>query len=77
MDAQYHYGDHVTLRQNIISEDHKVTPYYIWDTYYTPESLQNEVNQAGFNVCGFFGDVTGIPFDDESKVIATLLEKKI
>ena len=34
-----------------------VTPYYIWDTCFTGESLRAECGEAGFQACGIFSDV--------------------
>ncbi len=72
----YKYPGNVTLSLiSIISKD-GITPYYLWDTYYSKEDLIQEISCAGFKVCGVFGDVAGSSFHEESETIAILLEKE-
>ena len=69
------YSDNVTLEQYIIVSDQDIASYYIWNTYFTKETLAKEVTESGFNICGIYSDVSGSPFIENSPVIAVLLEK--
>ncbi len=75
LNGSYKYGNDVTLRQSIVISKEDIRPYNIWDTYFTKETLANEVKAAGFKVCDVFGDIAGSPYQDESKTIAILLER--
>ncbi len=76
MDGHYKYSDNVTLKLISIISNNEITPYYLWDTYFTKESLIQEVERSGFKVCDIFGDVAGSTYDSESNTIAILLEKR-
>lgn len=76
MDGYYKYSDNVTLKLISIISKNEITPYYLWDTYFTKESLVQEVESSGFKVCGIFGDVTGSTYQPESDTIAILLERQ-
>lgn len=71
----YKYPGSVTLDLvSVISED-EITPYYLWNTYFSIEDLVRETENAGFKACGVFSDVAGSIYYDESDTIAILLEK--
>lgn len=71
----YKYLDCVTLDQISVITDEEASVYYLWNTYFTEEMLRQEASEAGFRVCGFFGDVAGAPYCETSDTIAVLLEK--
>lgn len=75
LNAQYKYPEGVTLEQFAILTVQDNAVYYIWNTYYTVESLIKEVSTVGFKVCSVFGDVSGCPYHKDSPTIAILLEK--
>ena len=58
----------------VLSED-TVTPYYLWTTCFSQDTLTREAEEAGFQVCGIFGDAAGAPYDADSPTLAILLEK--
>lgn len=70
------YNERVTLEQTTILTDHENKNYYLWMTYFTKETLQKEMEAAGFVVSGFYGDVKGSPYDENSPTLAVVLEKK-
>lgn len=76
LNGSYKYLDHVTLSQTLVLTKDQVIPYYIWDTYYTKESLIQEVESAGFTVCGLYGDIAGSPYCEDSETMAILVERK-
>lgn len=76
LNGYYKYPEHVTLDLiSIISKD-EITPYYLWNTYFTKEALTHEAEDSGFKACGVFGDVAGSIYHTESDTIAILLERQ-
>ncbi|MGG5311367.1 class I SAM-dependent methyltransferase [Enterococcus sp. DIV2381] len=70
------YNERVTLEQTTILTANEFKNYYLWMTYFTKETLQAEMAASGFAVCGFFGDVKGTDYEEDSPTLAVLLEKK-
>ena len=70
------YAPSATVEQYSIITEGKIAKYFIWNTYFTPKSLQAEVNEAGFSVEALYEDVTGNIYHGESPTLALLLEKK-
>lgn len=75
LNGNYKYSENVSLSQTTIVEQEQLTTYYIWDTYFTKESLIKEVEDVGFKFCDIYGDVAGNTYNEESETIAILLEK--
>ncbi|SDX93438.1 class I SAM-dependent methyltransferase [Eubacterium barkeri] len=75
INGNYRYCDNVTLEQIVVLTQSEVSVYYLWTTYFTPESLIEEALAAGFKRCGVFSDVAGTTYSQESQTIAVLLEK--
>lgn len=73
--AHSQYTDSVSLRHITIATDTRNTPYYIWDTYFDEGMIIEEAKNAGFTVCGLFGDIAGEPLTENSETMAVLLEK--
>lgn len=71
----YKYSDHVTLEQISVISNNNITPYYLWNTYFTKKSLIKEAEEAEFKVCDIFGNVAGSCYQRNSPTIAILLEK--
>lgn len=59
----------VVLTQSIVRE------YLIWDTVYTKESLQTELEPEGFRLIEIYDDVTGAPFTGESDTMCAVFRK--
>lgn len=76
LNGSYKYAGHVTLEQTSVVSDEEIKTYYIWNTCFTREALIAESKEAGFQVCGVFGDVAGSPYDKDGCTIAILLEKE-
>lgn len=72
----YKYSDHVTLNLASIVSKEEITPYYLWDTYFSKETLTQEAKSIGFKLCGLFSDVAGRIYQPESDTIAIILEKQ-
>lgn len=71
----YKYTDNVTLDLISIVTEEKITPYYLWNTYFSKETLIQEAEDISFKVCGLFGDAAGGAYRTDSDTIAILLEK--
>lgn len=73
--GRYKYPENATLEHTVILSDKGIRNYYLWNTYFTQETLIREAAAAGFQVCGLFEDVAGNPYRKESPTMAILLEK--
>jgi len=73
--SRFRYPPCVTLRQTTILTAGGFKTYPLWDTYFTPESLTQEIQSAGFKPVSFFGDVAGAPYADTSSTLAMIFEK--
>lgn len=71
----YKYANNVTLELITIQSKNEITPYYLWNTYFSRETLIQEVKSIGFKVQGIFSDVAGSIYHAENDTIAILLEK--
>nr|WP_314462196.1 class I SAM-dependent methyltransferase [uncultured Clostridium sp.] len=69
------YPENATLEQYVIISRTEASVYYLWNTYYTEETLLKEAEESGFKVCGTYADVSGTPWKQESPTIAVILEK--
>ena len=62
----YKYLDNVTLDLISIISKKEITPYYLWNTYFSKETLIQEAESIGFKMCGLFVDVAGRIYQPES-----------
>ena len=53
--------------QHIIITEQGAKSVNLWQHTFTKEDLANELNDAGFGVKGFYGNITGETFSDEGK----------
>lgn len=72
LNRNYKYSDNVTLEQSIVVSNNTITSYYLWNSCFTIESLTKEAKEAGFEVCGIYGDVAGSRYTEESPTIAVV-----
>jgi SAM-dependent methyltransferase len=66
----------VTLDKYTIIEIEKTSVIYNWLQYFSPESLQKELGEAGFAVSSSYADVAGAPFDETASEFAVVARKK-
>lgn len=71
----YKYTSYISLEHIAIITEDEITPYYLWTTYFTKETLISEAKQSGFKVCDIFGDVAGKLYSTDYETLAILLEK--
>ncbi len=57
-------------------QDFDFTVYRIWQTYYTPESIKNELQLNGFAVRAVWGSLKGDSLTEESMVLGILCQKE-
>lgn len=69
------YPELVTLEESIIITNKDIQNYYIWNTYFTKETITKEAVEVGFTVISIYGDVTGQPYTKDSETICIVLEK--
>lgn len=75
IERKQRFAENVTLHEaHILTETARKT-YYIWHTYFTPESLRKEAERAGFALRAYWGDVKGTPYTETSPTIAAVLER--
>ena len=55
--------------------DEEIAVYRIWQTYYTPESITEELRQNGFAVRAVWGNLKGEALTESSPVIGVLCQK--
>jgi len=64
MAADLWTDDHISEKMLAFHVDEKRTrTIYNWLQYFSPESLQDEFEKAGFTEYELFGNVAGAPFD--------------
>lgn len=73
--GNYKYAPNVTLEQASIIKDSGVFQYYIWNTYFTKETLISEAQEVGFKFRGVWADVAGSVYSDKAFTLAMLFEK--
>lgn len=76
LNGNYKYPGSVTLEQISVVTEKGVSTYYLWNTCFTKAELIQEAGNAGFKVCGIFGDVAGNDYHENNLTIAILLEKQ-
>lgn len=68
------YPPNVTLRQTMVITNEKIRNYYLWDTCFSKDTLE-EAENCGFKICGYFSDAGGLAYSEKSPTFAILLEK--
>lgn len=71
------YPDNVTLSKNVlVFGDGEIVNYNYWNQHFTVESLEKEVNDAGFTLEKVYADVNGGDYQVDSESFAAILKKK-
>jgi SAM-dependent methyltransferase len=60
----------------VIEPNGKVSVYRNWFQDYTPESITEELSEAGFSVMSLWGDLTGLPYSPDSEWIGVITHKR-
>jgi len=61
--------EHLSLDRYLIVETSETWQIYNWLQYFTPESIEAELQNAGFEVGQMVGDLTGVPLRTGSDLI--------
>lgn len=61
--------------QIVVLSENAVREYLIWDTAYSKDTLQSEVEPAGFRFVGIYDDVTGAPYTGEADTLCGVWKK--
>jgi SAM-dependent methyltransferase len=74
--SHYIYDNNIRLEQYVIVDSmDKIDVYRIWDHYYTKAEIMAELSKAGFSNIEFYSDVSGTPYDEESKTMCIVAAK--
>lgn len=73
--ARRRYSACVTLEQIAVVLEEQVKSYNLWNSYFTPESLCEELRAVGFEAFELYGDVAGAPWAAECPTLAVLAQK--
>lgn len=75
--ATIKYPDNITLSKNVmVFGDGEIVNYHYWNQHFTIESLEKEVNEAGFTLEKVYADVNGGDYKVDSESFAVILKKK-
>ena len=67
--------DKVSLDKYTIVEKGRLRDIYNWLQYFSPESLENEVQASGLEVEVLLGNVAGHPYDAAASEFAVVLKR--
>jgi len=76
LNAGYFYGEVAEISRHVIIEENSIRCFNLWDCYFTKQTLLNEVSAFGFSDGGFYSDVTGQPYADDSETLCAILKKE-
>lgn len=60
----------------VIEENGSLSTYRLWRQEYTPESIASELEAGGFEVLSIWGDLTGMPYTDDTEWIGIIARKE-
>lgn len=70
LENHYIYPNHLHLDQYVVcDETNDVQVYRIWDQTFTKETITNELLEAGFNEISIYSDLSGKPYQENSKLL--------
>lgn len=76
MESYYIYENNVTLDQYvIIDKEENINVYRMWNQCYIENTIVYELKKAGFEKIQIYSDVTGKPYNEESKTMCLVVEK--
>ncbi len=74
--ASFKYDDEkVSLDRYTIVEEGRQREIYNWLQYFTPDSLDREVREAGLTIDEVYGDVAGSPYTADAAEFAVVLKR--
>ena len=77
LEQGFDYPEHdVWLDQYIVADEERVSVYRNWFHDYTPESIGQVLEKAGFDIVKAWNDLTGTPYKEGGDWIAMVSRKK-
>jgi SAM-dependent methyltransferase len=73
--ADYYYGEIAAGCRYVIIEKGGVHCYNLWNCYFTRQSLMDEVTPIGFVEEGFYSNVAGKPYTDNTHRMCAVLRR--
>jgi len=73
--GNYYYDEIASGSRTVVIEEDSVRCYNLWDCCFTRRSLREETAPFGFVESGFYGDVAGKPYSDDSEIMCAVLKK--
>jgi SAM-dependent methyltransferase len=76
-DADFYFENNlIDVNRIVLIEEQEVRCLNIWNTCFTKESVQDELQPMGFTVLQFYASVTGIPYSDSTNTLCVVATKK-
>ena len=73
LNSLYHYEEESTfLRQHIVVTEDTSNCYNVWEHTFTKDELTHELCMAGFEIAGFYSDVTGTVESNNGKQLCVI-----
>jgi SAM-dependent methyltransferase len=69
------YDNHVFLEQYTVLTEQQQQTYNLWNHAFSPHELEKDLRAAGFTRIEFYGDVTGLPLEQNSPTICAVCKK--
>jgi SAM-dependent methyltransferase len=73
--ADYYYGETAAGSRTVMIDEQGVRCWNLWDCYFTKQSLTDEVTLVGFYEVGFYNDVAGSLYTDDTQRMCVVLKK--
>jgi len=71
------YGETAQGNRIVIIEEDAIKCYTFWECYFTRRILLDEAAPVGFLESGFYSDVTGRPYAENSETLCAILKKEV
>jgi len=69
------YENHIFLEQYTVLTEQKQQTYNLWNHAFSQHELEEDLRGAGFTCIEFYGDVTGLPLEQDSPTICAVCKK--
>ncbi len=72
LEAHYAYDGDAYVDQTVVLTKDGLREYLIWDTAFTKETLQAELESAGYSADAWYADVCGAPYREDSDTLCVI-----
>ena len=76
LEQTFAYTEHSALCAGYAVLDAECAQYRMWQTFFSPDTIQRELEANGFRVTHVLSDLTGTPYTDDSTVIGVICQKE-